>query len=194
MDRSQEKKLGRYTHTIVPWGYRQRVRTALAHAEAMFGRPVYVHEIYYEIPQVTWYPSLSPYITWQACLDLYQNDEILADRLCDQFSVNKSLQRSYDNPKSEYELFSDRFMRRWPSYQLDENLIVRPTIETPRINFNTLKKLLMSPVNEENLLEYEAMVAGEPKFLDGTCSMFGSRVAFASYPRSGNSFLRRMIE
>jgi hypothetical protein len=38
------------------------------------------------------------------------------------------------------------------------------------------------------------MIYGEPKFLDGKVSMIGDRVAFASFPRSGNSFLRKMIE
>ena len=52
----------------------------------------------------------------------------------------------------------------------------------------------MSPVNDERILKYEAMVSGEYKFLDSTVSMIGNRVAFASFPRSGNSFLRRMIE
>lgn len=131
--------MGKPTRKLVPYGYSTNVKLALAEAEKRYGRPVYVHEIYYEIPQVSFLPSLRPYITWQACLDMYQNDEIMADKLCDQFSLNPKLQRSASNPESEYELFSDRFVRRWPTYCYDDKLIVRPTSETPRINFDTLK-------------------------------------------------------
>lgn len=34
----------------------------------------------------------------------------------------------------------------------------------------------------------------EPKFLDGLTNMVGNRVQLASFPRSGNSFLRRILE
>lgn len=90
LERTQSLKLGKYTHLCV-WGYRKNCLLALARAEEMHGRPVFVHEIYYELPQVSLMPSLRPYLCWQACLDLYQNDEILADKLCDQFSLNPKL-------------------------------------------------------------------------------------------------------
>lgn len=54
--------------------------------------------------------------------------------------------------------------------------------------------MLLAPASEENCKAYEKMVSGEPKFLDAQVSMIGNRVAFASFPRSGNSFLRKMIE
>jgi hypothetical protein len=37
------------------------------------------------------------------------------------------------------------------------------------------------------------MVKSE-KFLDKKNDMIGNRVAFASYPRTGNSFLRKILE
>ena len=38
------------------------------------------------------------------------------------------------------------------------------------------------------------MVSKEPRFLDETVDMTGNRVTFTSFPRSGNSFLRKIIE
>jgi len=42
--------------------------------------------------------------------------------------------------------------------------------------------------------KYEAMIAGSTKFLDSKVDMSGNRIAFASYPRTGNSFLRKILE
>jgi len=41
----------------------------------------------------------------------------------------------------------------------------------------------------------ELITFGEnPKFLDNTEKMTGNNIAFASFPRTGNSFLRKFIE
>jgi hypothetical protein len=140
-----------------------------------------------EMGKVTYVPA-SKRIVWHACLDLYRNDELLADSRIDYFSLNPKLQGA------SFELFSDRFVRMWPTYRYDEKLIIRPTAATPTINFNTLKRLLLSPCNEDNLSEYSKIVSDVPKFLDRQVDMEGNRIAFASFPRSGNSFLRKMIE
>ena len=44
------------------------------------------------------------------------------------------------------------------------------------------------------MTEYESLISGKTKFLDSKVSMIGNRVAFASYPRTGNSFLRKILE
>lgn len=41
---------------------------------------------------------------------------------------------------------------------------------------------------------YEQMVTKQSKFLDSKVDMTGNRVVLASFPRSGNSFLRKIIE
>jgi hypothetical protein len=38
------------------------------------------------------------------------------------------------------------------------------------------------------------MIAGENKFLDSKVDMTGNRVCFTSFPRTGNTFLRKIIE
>lgn len=44
------------------------------------------------------------------------------------------------------------------------------------------------------MAEYESLISGKTNFLDSEISMIGNRVAFASYPRTGNSFLRKILE
>jgi hypothetical protein len=44
------------------------------------------------------------------------------------------------------------------------------------------------------MAEYESLISGKTKFLDSKVNMAGNRVAFASYPRTGNSFLRKILE
>ena len=51
--------------------------------------------------------------------DLYTNDQVLACKNCDQYSVNPANQRSATNPDSEYELYSDRSARLWPGYKYE---------------------------------------------------------------------------
>ena len=44
------------------------------------------------------------------------------------------------------------------------------------------------------LHELQKLGEGDPMFLDGSIDMQGDRVAFSSWPRTGNTFLRRFIE
>lgn len=72
---------------------------------------------------------------------------------------------------------------------------IRPGPETPTLNFTYMKELLLSKdLNRLNELKWIDENGGTFRFLDETVSMEGTRVAFASFPRSGNSFLRRLIE
>jgi hypothetical protein len=63
---------------------------------------------------------------------------------------------------------------------------------TPTINFDYMKELMLSK-DHSRVDEYRNMVKNE-KFLDKKNDMIGNRVAFASYPRTGNSFLRKILE
>lgn len=58
---------------------------------------------------------INPVVFWSLS-DLFQNDEVLADKMLDKYTVNPEYQRSTENPDSEYELFSDRNVRLWPNY------------------------------------------------------------------------------
>ena len=42
--------------------------------------------------------------------------------------------------------------------------------------------------------EYNDLLSGDFKFLDKKISMAGNKITLASWPRSGNSFTRKIIE
>lgn len=129
----------------------------------------------------------------QAFCDLYQNDEVLANNNLEQWSLNPALQRSSSNPDSEFELFSDRYVRRFSKYTLLDHKFLVANKNTPTINFDHLKNLLLSK-DMSRMTEYLTLINGDCKFLDKKNNMIGNRVALASFPRTGNSFLRRVVE
>ena len=60
----------------------------------------------------------------------------------------------------------------------------------PTHNFDWLKSLLLST----HLQMDKDYRYNEYRFLDGQVDMRGNMVAFQSYPRCGNTFLRRFLE
>ena len=89
-------------------------------------------------------------------------------------------------------LFSDRVHSMWPSYVLDERCRVRPGPQTPVVNFVTLKNLLLSRDLARNQ-ELSWVSEKNLRFLDRE-DLTGQQVCFQSFPRTGNSFMRRIIE
>jgi len=124
--------------------------------------------------------------------DVYRNDECLADREMNRVSLNKDLQ-SREGNETEYELFSDRFHKFYPTYVLDANQVARSGPESLTINFNQLKDLLLSK-DLSRLSELDWISQQNLRFLDGSVDMKGNVVALMSYPRSGNTFLRQFLE
>lgn len=175
-------------------GYRNHVKRALATAESIYKRPVYSREVYYQLEKKFSFLAIPGVVFW-AILDLYQNDEILADKSCDHFTLVRKYQKSATNPDSEYELYSDRAARLWPDYRYNKKGVLTPTERQATINFDTLQKLMMAQDTDKNRSEQEKFYSDlQPKFLDKKVSMIGNRIQMASFPRSGNSFLRRFIE
>ena len=89
-------------------------------------------------------------------------------------------------------MYSDRYVRRYSTYTIVDHQYLRANESTPTCNFDYLKELLLSK-DFTRLDEYRALVKSE-KFLDKKKDMTGNRVAFASFPRTGNSFLRKILE
>jgi len=52
-------------------------------AEQQHGRPVFIRDVYQIIPQLTSLPIVRLYPVFMAILDLYANDQLLADKTCD---------------------------------------------------------------------------------------------------------------
>jgi hypothetical protein len=90
-------------------------------------------------------------------------------------------------------LYSDRIKRKFPTYVLNQALKILPGVDTPTINFEALVELMLSR-DLSRVEELQKLGEGDPKFLDSKCSMVGNRIALSSFPRTGNSFLRRFIE
>jgi len=94
--------------------------------------------------------------------------------------------------KETMELFSERFNRLYPGYMLDKNMRIRAKPGTPVLNINELLRLLRSS-DEKLWKESEWMFKGGFRFLDGSPNK-SNKIAFASFPRSGNTFLRKYSE
>lgn len=90
------------------------------------------------------------------------------------------------------ELFSERFNRIYPGYMLNRQMHVVPKPGTPTINLRKLVSMLKSKDAAE-LESARWMFDGEFRFLDGEPNR-SNKVAFCSFPRSGNTFLRKYME
>jgi hypothetical protein len=139
---TSDVKHGHYTRTLPP-GFRSTCMKALIHAEAKFGRPVYNIEVAQSWSEISWIPYIHPVTLLMSLYDLYCNDEVLADRVCEQWSLNPAMQCRTDH-ETDFELFSDRKVKKFSSYVLTEKLDLRPGEQTPTINFDHLKELLLS--------------------------------------------------
>ena len=137
-------------------------------------------------------PNFGAVAMLRSLCDLYQNDEILGNLNLEKFSLNTALQRNALNPDSEYDVYSDRYTRKFSDYTIVDHQFLRANDTTPTLNFVYLKELMLSK-DHSRIEEYRNMVKSE-KFLDKKNDMIGNRVAFASYPRTGNSFLRKILE
>ena len=83
---------------------------------------------------------------------------------------------------------------KYPLYLLDKasgRLYPRP--ETPVVNFRELREILLSKdLMRQRDIEW---ISSEPaRFLDNTVDMTGNKVALTSYPRSGNTLVKKFLE
>lgn len=109
-------------------------------------------------------------------------------------------QRS-DVKDTGFELFSDRIRRVFPQYTLGRYLVFMPKPDTPTINFDEFKRLMLSKdlsrLSEldwiDKKIEWRSRIF-QQRLLDGKVDMTGNRVALSSYPRAGNSLTRSYLE
>jgi len=94
--------------------------------------------------------------------------------------------------RKTFEKFSERFRKIYPGYQLDKYMHIVAKPETPVINLRQLMDLLKS--SDAGLWERAKWMFDKNfRFLDGQPNK-SQKVAFCSFPRSGNTFLRRYME
>lgn len=80
----------------------------------------------------------------------------------------------------------------FPGYVLDKEMLVRAGPDVKRINLKELVALFKSK-DEQLWQEHAWQFDGEFRYLDGESNP-SNKVAFCSWPRSGNSFLRKYLE
>ena len=81
----------------------------------------------------------------------------------------------------------------YPGYLVGHRLEIKAGPDTPTLNFDHLKELYLSKDLSRNS-EFDWMAKESNRFLDGTVDMKEHSVTFSSYPRAGNTFLRRYME
>jgi hypothetical protein len=91
----------------------------------------------------------------------------------------------------DFDLYSDRKVRKFSQYDLvGPDLFLKPKETCPVTSIEDLKATMLSK-DTSKFSELKDMVE-TCKFLDGKTKNSG--VAFVSYPRTGNSFLRKILE
>ena len=61
------------------------------------------------------------------------------------------------------------------------------------VNFDQLRDLYLSK-DLSRMAELEWLSKGPARFFDNKVDLTGNRIGMASFPRSGNSFLRKFLE
>ena len=183
------EKLGRSVLPL-PWGVRSSVFQALLETENRLGRPFKRNEAFAVYKQRSYFCiAANPF--WMVLGDLFRNDELLCDYEQINYSVNPQMQDTPENPTG-FELYSDRMKRQYPDYILGKELILFPGPKTPVVNFHTLKDILLSTdLSQDYLLSWTNKGL---RFLDDKVDLTGNRVAFQSFPRTGNTMTRRYVE
>lgn len=168
----------------LPQGYVNSFMQATDYAEEKLGMPPTCLQIY-EIMRTMKGQALTDNVyQLSACLlSLQREDLVLTDKNCYRFTTRR---------KEGYFTYSDMFRTKYPQgYKVDKLGRVAPT--TARLlSFKQLTAILKSS-DESLLTANEWMFDGDFRFLDGT-PYGANKVCFTSFPRSGNSFLRRTLE
>ena len=111
------------------------------------------------------YPNMGTLIIMACLQELYKKDEVLADYEINKWTLNPSHQSTAENP-TQFEIFSDRIHRLFPTYVLNSRCCVRPGPETVTMSFTYLKELLLSKDLSRNT-ELEWVSTKNLRFLDG---------------------------
>ena len=157
----------------LPSCYMKAGLQAVLHAEKKLGRPVYVCEVITAFRETSYLPLPIHITVFSICMDLYSNDELLANYNLDQVSLNPALQHHpQTNPDSDFKLMSDRKESQFKTYKLLPSMQLKPTEETPVINFDQLRDLLLSK-DFSRQAEYQKLISGDLKFLDRQSDMTG---------------------
>lgn len=100
---------------------------------------------------------------------------------------------SKDGPgKEKFENMSEKFDRLYKGYRMNSLARIDPLPETKTVNLQDLVSLLRSS-DAEAWESNKWMYDGTLRFLDNK-PIIGNKIALASFPRSGNTFLRKYTD
>ena len=152
-------------------------------AEETLGRPATIMEVSVTLED-TYGKSLNNIYELAAVLfSMLREDLLYSDLNSYRYTTHK--QEGFYN-------YSEIFRLKFPvGYSCDKNGCVVPTTAR-RINLQQLRSVLLNK-EEASFAENQWIWDGDFRFLDGQ-SLGNNVVGFTSYPRSGNSFLRRYVE
>ena len=137
------------------------------------------------------YTSVLNNLIFSLLTNLYREDSIYANPEFTGYSMNGPGENCVEERK-RLEKFSERWQRLHKGYILDRHMHIVARPETPVINLKQLMRLLRSK-DEALWLRCKWMFDGKFRFLDGEPNN-SQKVAFCSFPRSGNTFLRKYLE
>ena len=169
----------------LPYWITNKMLECVQSAETRLGRVPSTIEIFVEM--VHKYPGLKSqvddvYKVAAVLISLFREDWLYTDVTAQFYSLTK-----HKDMKSYSELFREKF---GPLYGCARDGTVCPT-GAKTINFNKLIEVLKS--SDAKLFDDNKwMFDGDFKFLDG--QKLPSKIAFNTFPRSGNSFLRKYME
>lgn len=167
----------------LPWFISNRIISSINSAEDKLKRPPNAVEIFVEMKRNFNTPISNVYEIAAVISSLQREDWILTNEIGSHFTTR---------PREGYLTYSNLFRKLYGTgYAVDKLQCVVPTTART-LNFKTLMAVLKS--KDESLWEQSQwMFDGEFRFLDGEPLGF-NKIAFNTFPRSGNSFLRRLVE
>ena len=90
----------------------------------------------------------------------------------------------------EYMLFRDGIAHKFPGYTLDKKMLIVNESDVD-VDLDELKELLLSKDLEYYRTNKEKLFGNQTRFLNKKPI---KNITYASYPRSGNTFLRKYFE
>ena len=166
----------------LPWYFVNRFIESTRIAEDVLGRPPTILEVFVTLGDTYGKTVNNVYEVVAILFSLLREDLIYSDEHSYRYTVNK---------QEGFYSYSEIFRKKFPvGYSCDKMGRVVPTTAR-RVNLNHLRSVLISR-DEASYQENNWIWDKEFRFLDGQA--IDRRIGFTSYPRSGNSFLRRYVE
>jgi hypothetical protein len=124
---------------------------------------------------------------------LFKADELFANPDGTEFSVKKIFVQKGDGTTVEFFNYTEGLRKKFPGYELDKNNVIY-NVSDKEINLDDHWKLLLTDFNEKLYNEKiadDSFGRTQAKFLSKGLS---DAISYTSYPRSGNTMLRKYLE